>query len=494
MLRDPFAQVGPTRSIAPVLVEQMRLAEPIARGNLPVLILGETGTGKEVVARQIHAWSGRKGEFRAVSCAAIPAGLIESELFGHRRGAFTDAKEDRIGLVEAASGGSLLVDEVGDLDAPTQVRLLRVLQDGEVVRLGETRPRKVDMRLMAATHRDLPKMMRSGRFREDLYARIAGFTLRLPPLRERIEDIGILLAYLLRRFVGVEAGVMKLEAHAMEQLLAHRWPFNVRELERTVEAALLLAQESGSVVEASHVRLALEESRRADEPEAAKATKPGPSDDEFRVRIASLLVEHKGNISAVARALSTSRTPGPALAQALRPASAPITLGITRACAIRCGSYQASACRGVPVSRQGDGVDRADPVRRVRAFGGEARHDFEHGVREAADVEHVGTLGGLRVHVGLQVDAHQLFRRVARPERVPLGQRRGAAHRRARVHPRLVVRHVHAEVAASVDAVEVPKRRRAVRPAARHGAQALRVGQHRIPRGQPHVHHVVRER
>ena len=308
-LGEASAGIGPTRTICPSFVEQIRFVERIARGKLSVLILGETGTGKEVVARHVHAKSGRKGELRAINCAAIPASLLETELFGHRRGAFTGATEDRSGLVEAAERGTLLLDEVGDLPAEAQAKLLRVLQDGEIVRVGDTRPRKVDVRVVAATNRDLPQLVRAGRFREDLYARLAGFTLTLPPLRERREDIGLLVAHLLRRFGGDEAAKVRLHVEVMRRLLAHTWPFNVRELERTMEALLLLA-DGGRAIDARHLALALAAPRALDPapstpPPAGKPVRE--SDEALRARLESLIAEHGGNISAIARGMGRSR-------------------------------------------------------------------------------------------------------------------------------------------------------------------------------------------
>jgi len=305
-LDEPSAVVGPTRTICPTLVSQMRLLERVVESRLPVVVLGETGTGKEVVARQIHERSGRSGRFQAINCAAIPPTLLESTLFGHRRGAFTGATEDRAGVIEEAHQGTLLLDEVGDLPADAQAKLLRVLQEGEIVRIGEARPRRVDVRVAVATHRDLPEQVRAGRFREDLYGRLAGFTLRLPPLRERLEDIGILLAHLVDRFARDKAPRVQIEVELMRWLLRHSWPFNVRELERVTESALLLAAGEAKL-RVQHFEPALAEARRAARPRG-----PAPQrrlrDDELRGHLETLLREHDGNISAVARAMGKSRT------------------------------------------------------------------------------------------------------------------------------------------------------------------------------------------
>ena len=300
---ETSGMVGPTRTICPTLVEQMRLLKRVARGRLPLLILGETGAGKEVVARQAHEWSGRKGEFRALHCAAIPGSLLEGELFGHKRGAFTGATEDRPGLIEVAEGGTLLLDEVGDLPEEAQVKLLRVLQDGQVTRLGENRLRKVDVRCVAATHRDLPEMIRAGRFRKDLHARLAGYTVSLPPLRDRIEDMGILLSHFLATFAGADAGAVRFDCAVFERLLGHGWAYNVRELERTLESVLLLAREAPEV-RVDHLDPALVTGGPAERPTSSGP----PSEDALKARIEALLVEHGGNVSAIARALGKSRT------------------------------------------------------------------------------------------------------------------------------------------------------------------------------------------
>ena len=221
-------------------VEHERLAT-IARSSVPVVIGGETGAGKEVVARALHVLSGREGPFVAVNCGAIPRTLVESELFGHRKGAFSGATEERLGLFRSADRGTLLLDEIGDLPLDAQAALLRVLQEGEVLSVGATRPVKVDVRVLAATHRDLAALVHGGQFRADLLSRIAGFTVRLPPLRERPEDLGLLVASLLKRVAGDAAAHVRFTCEAGRALARHRWPLNVRELEQCLRAALVLA-------------------------------------------------------------------------------------------------------------------------------------------------------------------------------------------------------------------------------------------------------------
>jgi len=236
-------------------------ARRVAVRNVPVLLEGESGTGKEMLARAVHRASPRRERpFVPVNCGAIPAQLVESELFGHERGAFTDAKEARKGYFEAASGGTLFLDEVGELPLPAQVKLLRVLQEGEVVRLGATKPTKVDVRIVAATNRDLTKEIANGAFREDLFYRLAVAVLRLPPLRERTGDLGLLLDRLMDQ-VNVEAASepgyqnKKLSAGARNVLSTHVWPGNVRELLNTLRRAAIWSD--GAVISSEDVRDAL---------------------------------------------------------------------------------------------------------------------------------------------------------------------------------------------------------------------------------------------
>jgi len=215
----------------------------VAGTRSTVLVLGESGTGKELVARAIHDASPRVGRrFVAINCAAIPAALLESELFGHRRGAFTDAIRDRPGLFEDADGGTLFLDEVGELPLVLQAKLLRALQDGEIRRLGDTSSIKVDVRLIAATLRDLAGDVRDGRFREDLYYRLAVVPVVIPPLRERTEDIPLLARFSRRHAARHQLGEMVLSDRAIGALVRRPWPGNVRELENAIERAVVLAE------------------------------------------------------------------------------------------------------------------------------------------------------------------------------------------------------------------------------------------------------------
>ncbi|MBN8609882.1 MAG: sigma 54-interacting transcriptional regulator [Deltaproteobacteria bacterium] len=235
------SSLGVSRS--PLMRQLARRVEQVASASTPILILGETGTGKERLAQAIHRASARRDKaFVAVNCAAIPRDLLESELFGHVRGAFSGASRDRLGRFKSAHGGTLLLDEIGELPLDLQAKLLRVLQMGEVQAVGSDRPQKLDVRVLAATHVDLKRAVAEGRFREDLYYRLEVFPLTLPPLRERLEDLPSLCVALLaelgprtgkKGFVVTDAG--------LEALARRSWPGNVRELANVLERAMLVA-------------------------------------------------------------------------------------------------------------------------------------------------------------------------------------------------------------------------------------------------------------
>jgi DNA-binding NtrC family response regulator len=225
--------------------------EAVGRSDATVLILGESGSGKELVARALHERGPRAhGPFVAVNCAAFPDTLLEDELFGHERGAFTGAIGRRVGRFQAADGGTLLLDEVGELSPMAQAKLLRVLQEGFIEPLGTSRPVRVDVRVLSATHRDLRRMVAEGRFREDLYYRLNVLDLHVPPLRERREDLRPLLDHFLRQF-GPGGRVPGITDRAWRALLAHPFPGNVRELKHAVEHAVVLAR--GGEVDVSHL-------------------------------------------------------------------------------------------------------------------------------------------------------------------------------------------------------------------------------------------------
>jgi DNA-binding NtrC family response regulator len=225
--------------------EIRRMIARVAPTNVSVLILGETGTGKELVARALHNQSQRaRGPFVALNCAALGHTLIESELFGHERGAFTGADKSRAGLLEAAHEGTLFLDEIAEMHLETQAKLLRVLTDGQVLRLGATKPRKVDVRILTATHRDLEQRIREGSFREDLYYRLAVIPISIPPLRERSEDIPELCELFLEVAArDLNAKKHKLSPRAMESLGSYHFPGNIRELKNLIERACILSQQ-----------------------------------------------------------------------------------------------------------------------------------------------------------------------------------------------------------------------------------------------------------
>jgi transcriptional regulator with GAF, ATPase, and Fis domain len=224
----------------PAMARTLSLLDKVAPTSMPVLLLGESGTGKELLARAVHANSPRTGHaFVAENCGAIPETLLESVLFGHVKGAFTGADRTRAGLFEVANGGTLFLDEIGEMSPTMQAKLLRVLQDGEVRPLGDQRSRKVDVRVIAATHRDLAEMVRSGRFREDLYYRLAVMVIPVPALRQRREDLPPLVAHFVEKHARRAIGV---ERKAMARLVAHSWPGNVRELENEIMRACVLAE------------------------------------------------------------------------------------------------------------------------------------------------------------------------------------------------------------------------------------------------------------
>src|SRR5512142_513982 len=224
--------------------EVTRMIEAVAYSAATVLVTGESGTGKELVARALHARSPRKGHpFVALNCGALTETLLESELFGHVKGAFTGAQRDQKGLFDAADGGTIFLDEIGDIPLATQVRLLRVLQEGEIKRVGAADAVRVDVRVIAATHRDLPKLVKSGKFREDLFYRLNVINIPLPALRERVEDIPLLAHHFLRRYTDrLGKRVKTLSPEAIELLCGYRWPGNVRELENAVERAVVLCR------------------------------------------------------------------------------------------------------------------------------------------------------------------------------------------------------------------------------------------------------------
>src|SRR6202795_2757057 len=229
----------------------LQMVETVAGGDSTVLLLGETGTGKELIARAIHNRSRREVRtFVKLNCAAIPTGLLESELFGHERGAFTGAIAQKIGRLEVAHQGSLFLDEIGDIPLELQPKLLRVLQEREFERLGSTRTQKVDVRIVAATHRDLEGMILEKQFRSDLYYRLNVFPIRVPPLRERSEDIPLLVQHFVQQATQrMRKTIDTIPSETVDALIRYRWPGNIRELENVIERAVILSP--GSVLQLS---------------------------------------------------------------------------------------------------------------------------------------------------------------------------------------------------------------------------------------------------
>jgi Nif-specific regulatory protein len=315
--RDRFNEIVGS---APAMTEVFRLMESAAATPITVLIEGETGTGKELVARGIHRASARaEAPFLAVNCAAVSETLLESELFGHRKGAFTGATQDHRGLFEAATGGTIFLDEVGEMPLSMQAKLLRVLQQGEIIPVGDTRARKVDVRVISATNRDLNAEVGKQTFRQDLYYRLAVFPIPLPPLRARRDDIPLLVDRLLK---GVatrhQTQINGIDRAAVELLQRHAWPGNVRELENVLERAVVLAH-AGETIGPAHLPAAVrgsEVAMPAAAPSPAGPDAVGPTNDrplrqaraEFEAQfIRQALSEHGRNVSRTARALGLSR-------------------------------------------------------------------------------------------------------------------------------------------------------------------------------------------
>ncbi len=277
---------------------------PVARGNSPVLLQGESGTGKELFARAIHRLSDRSdGPFVAVNCGALPEALVESELFGYRKGAFTGATRDKPGRVAVAEGGTLLLDEVGDLPPPTQVKLLRFLQELEYEPVGGVRPRKADVRIVAATHVPLAEMVRDGLFRDDLYYRLNVMQLDIPPLRQRTEDIPLLIDHFIARFNAIkDRHITGLSAKAMDLLLRHDYPGNVRELENIIEHGFVLC--AGSTILSRHLPV----DRLSEGPPDGPPSPATSLQDAERAAILRALEVHGNNRLETARALGIHKT------------------------------------------------------------------------------------------------------------------------------------------------------------------------------------------
>jgi len=275
------------------------LVDNLQASDATILLTGESGTGKEVLARAIHAKSSRNGHrFVAVNCAALPAELLESELFGHVRGAFTGAIRDRVGRVELAAGGTLFLDEIGDLPLQVQVKLLRFLQEKTFERVGDSHTRKADLRIIAATNVDLRKAIAEGRFREDLFYRLRVIPIEIPPLRERREDIEPLARFLLIRVAAQHGRELRFSPDAIRALLRYSWPGNVRELENAIEYAVAVGR--GQTIQPEDLPVEVLE------PQSVMFHAPSASAETATIRAA--LEKHHWNRDATARALGIGRT------------------------------------------------------------------------------------------------------------------------------------------------------------------------------------------
>jgi two-component system nitrogen regulation response regulator NtrX len=294
---------------SPAMKKVMDQVDRVAASESRVCILGETGTGKELVARTVHEKSGRRGgPFVTLNCAAVPAELMESELFGHEKGAFTGAAVRHIGKFEQAHRGTLFLDEIGDMPLAMQAKLLRVLEEGEIERVGGDRPVHVDVRVVVATHRDLDEQAKHGTFRQDLFHRIYVFPVALPPLRERLEDVPVLAEHFARQ-VAEQNGwkTRTFSAEAIEELKRYAWPGNVRELRNVVERVLLLAPDGA--VDAATVRLALPQASGGHSSAAATTGALAGRVEIFeRETILAELKRHSHHMTNTARALGLERS------------------------------------------------------------------------------------------------------------------------------------------------------------------------------------------
>jgi two-component system response regulator AtoC len=270
--------------------------QKVAQYKSTILITGESGTGKELVARALHYNSDRPSNpFIPVNCGAIPENLLESELFGHEKGAFTDAIRTKKGLFEEADGGTLFLDEIGELPLQLQVKLLRVLQDGEIRRIGDSKPIKIDVRIVAATVKDLVKEVNEGRFRDDLFYRLNVFPIHIPPLRERKEDIPLLISHFIKKFnLSLNKNVLGISPQALEILMNYKWFGNVRELENTIERAMVLAD--GSNIELENLPIEIREFKE-------KVELASLAEEEYSIKKASKILE----INLIQKALKKTR-------------------------------------------------------------------------------------------------------------------------------------------------------------------------------------------
>jgi transcriptional regulator of acetoin/glycerol metabolism len=294
-------ELTPGVVFGPGLAHQLEQLARVAKSDLPVVIWGETGVGKERLAQVLHHWSERSGSFHGINCAALPVSLAEAELFGHRRGAFTGAEQAGLGHLRAAHEGTLLLDELADLPLPVQAKLLRVLQEKSVLPLGETRPSPVDVRIVAACQSPLPELVGEKRLRPDLAARLSGLSLEVPPLRERRVDVSVLLGYFLSNYSGGRPPAV--EPELLESLLVYGWPGNVRELE-LVARQLLVLHSQEPVLRLSHLPSALTAKPKVSASEVPPAANRREHDERS---FALELRRNGGKIAPAAAAINISR-------------------------------------------------------------------------------------------------------------------------------------------------------------------------------------------
>jgi two-component system, NtrC family, response regulator AtoC len=301
---------------SPKMKLAIETAKKAAASKSTVLLLGESGTGKEVFARAIHQWSDRSGEpFIAINCVGLGKELLESELFGHEKGAFTGAHQLKKGKMELAHGGTVFLDEVGDISAELQTKLLRFLQERDFERVGGTQPIRVDVRVIAATNRDLSSAIKEGRFREDLYYRLNVIPISLPPLRERREDIPVLAKYFLRRFAAeTKKNFTGIETEAEAKLVAYEWPGNVRELANVIERAVVLGQGPLVTLDDLPPRIVYSDGDRTSEGLSYRAAVDAARADVIRRTLATT----RGNRTAAARILGLHKTHLLSLMKSLR--------------------------------------------------------------------------------------------------------------------------------------------------------------------------------
>jgi DNA-binding NtrC family response regulator len=293
--------------------EIYRLIEKAAGSRANVLVLGESGTGKELVARALHFNSPRSAKrFVAVSCAALPQELLESELFGHEKGSFTGANWQRAGRFELADGGTLFLDEIGDITLATQTKLLRVLQEREFERVGGSKPVKVDVRLVAATHRDLPELIRKGSFREDLYYRLRVIEIVLPPLRERREDIPLLVRHFIKKYAEQDKKkIENVSEEAMALMMRYDWPGNIRELENAIEHGVVMAENDAELITTELLPFNVRERVPGPRGTIMAPDRPTPSEgrepiDVDKRRLLEALEEHDWDVSKAVESLGVA--------------------------------------------------------------------------------------------------------------------------------------------------------------------------------------------